>query len=131
MTNKAVNSICFSFYQMLKTSNENSTLKILSDKSSKIETIDSHKNKIFKRSSDKKISKKSFSVEKSITSYRENFIPIKYQSSSSKGSTPVMSSQSSRVEEPNVQEVGMTDFAKFLLQKHTETDRRNLLSTNR
>lgn len=60
--NKVANSICFSFYQTLRVSNENSTIKILSDKSSKIETIDSLKSKIFRRSSDKKVSKKSFSM---------------------------------------------------------------------
>lgn len=48
--NKRGNILSFSFYQIDRFSNETSNIKIYSEKSSKIETNDSQKSKIFRRS---------------------------------------------------------------------------------
>lgn len=62
LSRKLNNSICLTFHHLVRGSNESSTLKINSDKSSKIETIDSQKSKVFKRSAEKRVSRKSFSL---------------------------------------------------------------------
>lgn len=71
---------------------ESTSIRILSGKSSKIETNDSHKSKVFKRSVERNPNRKSFSMEKSgLPSKHDYYVPVKFQPS--KQQTPITKSE--------------------------------------
>lgn len=61
---------------------ESTSNRIMSEKSSKIETSDTKMNKIFKRSVERKSNRKSYSLEKStVPRKHEYYVPVKFKSS--------------------------------------------------
>jgi hypothetical protein len=63
----------------MRQSNENSQLKILSDRSSRMETLDSSKSQTKRYQIDKPSNRKSYSTEKTPNSKNQNFVPVKLQ----------------------------------------------------
>ena len=70
---------CFSLLQIMRQSNENSQLKILSDRSSRIDTLDSSKSQTKRYQIEKPSNRKSYSTEKTPNNKYQNFIPVKMQ----------------------------------------------------
>lgn len=63
----------------MRQSNENSQLKILSDRSSRIETLDSSKSQTKRYQIDKPTNRKSYSTEKVPNNKYQNLLPVKKQ----------------------------------------------------
>jgi len=77
----------------MRQSNENSQLKMNSDRSSRMETLDSNKSQAKRYQIDKPNNRKSYSTEKISSNKYQNFIPVKLQlqrgSLSSMSSSPL------------------------------------------
>jgi hypothetical protein len=78
---KRKNLLSFGLHRILQT-HDIVSVHLFSEKSSRIDTNDSQKSKVFKRSMDRpSTSRKSFSLDKSGVSRREQNVPVKYQRS--------------------------------------------------